>query len=65
MKRELTYSNRAIKGLNKVPKKQATKMRESLNMIAADEVAGLDIKKEKKLWDRKLLNRMENPLLSC
>ena len=47
MKREIAYSNQAIKGLNKMPEKQATRMRKSLNMIAADETTGLDIKRLK------------------
>lgn len=47
MNRELTYTTKAVKGLKKMPKKQAVKMREALKNIAADDLGSLDIKKLK------------------
>jgi len=45
MGKELIYTNKALKGLKIMPKKQAVKMTVSLKEIAADNTAGLDIRK--------------------
>ena len=43
--KELTYTNKALKALKKMPKKQAIKMTLALKAIAQGNTEGFDIKK--------------------
>ena len=43
--RQLTYTNKALKGLKKMPKNQAIRMTDALKAIAAEHSEGLNIKK--------------------
>ncbi len=45
MSRTLTYTTKALKGLKKMPPKQAVKMTDALKAIAQDQDKALDIKK--------------------